>query len=80
MRESLILEAVEACSGPPVQFQSFVGSVNQILGNSKIESVSSLGATLASKPSLLRKAFLNPSLKPSSSKVPHDLPKPQITW
>ena len=78
MRESLILEAVKALSDPLVQFHSFVGFVNHILGISKIESGSSLGAAPpASMPSLLWQGFLNPSLKPSSFDVTHDLPKPQ---
>jgi hypothetical protein len=71
VRESLLLEVVDALSDPPVQFQSFVWFVNQIPSNLKIKLVSSLGAAPASKPSLLRRGFLNPS------KVPHDLPKPQ---
>ena len=60
-----------------MQFQSFVGFINQIPSNSKIESVSSLRPAPASKPSLLRWGFLNPSSKPSSSKVPHDMPQPR---
>jgi hypothetical protein len=59
---------------PPMQFQSFAGFVNQIPSNSKIELVPSLRAAPPSKPSLLRWGFLNPSSKPSSSKVLHDLP------
>jgi hypothetical protein len=78
VRESLILETVKAPSDPLVQFHSFVGFVNQIPGISKIELGSSLGAAPpTSMPSLLWQGFLNPSLKPSSSNVTHDLLKPQ---
>jgi hypothetical protein len=58
--DSLILEAVEAIGDPSVQFQSFVGLVNQLSSEAakslvclKVESVSSLGAIPASKPGLL---------------------------